>query len=222
MFVDHTGHFLLENEEWLRGIGRACAPIFLFLVGFAPHYKFDKELLMLALLLTLCDWLVKGAPNTLNILVTIMLIRLIFGWLESHEKLALKLHEWVIGSIAMIASIVAVQYGSLGLLFALSGYVYKHATSYGSRTPERFLIVVTLLYALITGVFSEFSLLTNIVMIATFGIMVTTLRWFVHAPKMALAYPAPLALIGAWCSRHTAGIYVAHLIVLITLTGKSL
>ena len=218
MFVDHAGAFFYTDEEWLRGIRRACAPLFLFLVGFAPHYHFDKKLFVFALLLSGFDWWVQAAPNTLNILFSIILIRLLLARLEAHDLLKLQLHEWVIGSLALIPSVVVVQYGSFGLLFALSGFVFKHRAHYAPRTPVYFLAVVTLLYGVIIPLLSEFSIATCAVTAASLTLMCWLIQWFVRAPKEAVSLPAACKIL----SHYTAEIYVLHLVILIGLTGKAL
>lgn len=222
MFVDHSGHFFLEDQQWLRGVGRACAPIFLFLVGFAPHYTFDKKLLGLALLLTASDWLVKGDINTLNILWSILLIRLILGHLEKREKYVLRLHEWVIGAIASFWTLMLFQYGSMGVLIALSGYVFRHKTHYAASTPQRFFYLAIVLYSLPPAFLGDFTITTNAIMAASLIGMCMLVEWFVKNPSALLPCPAPLVGGLKLCSRYTAFIYVAHLMILGWMTGLAI
>ena len=222
MFIDHAGYFFYGDEQWIRGIGRACAPIFLFLAGFAPHYRFDRKLALLAALLTASDWLVAAGPNTLNILWTIIVVRMILSWLEHRGNYALRLHEWVIGALAMLPLVLVFQYGPLALLFALSGYVFKHHTHYAPKTPQYFMLVVIGLYGIAVALLSQFTLLTSAIMGASLIMMALLMGWFVRAPKATLPCPAPLAAFLRACSRHTAIIYVAHLMVLGWWMGKAI
>lgn len=222
MFVDHTGAFYYTDEQWLRGVGRACAPIFLFLAGFVPHYKLDKKLLVLALLLTVSDWLVKGAPNTLNILFSILLIRVLFEWMERHERIPLRLHEWFIAAVPFLALLPIVQYGPFGILFGLCGYVYKHRQHYGLHTPLLLLAIATVFYGIIYAWFSEFTFFTTIIMATSLIPMCALLHWFTRTPLKRLPCPAPFAPALKFCARHTAEIYVLHLMILGWMTRIAL
>jgi hypothetical protein len=222
MFVDHSGHFFLEDQQWLRGIGRACAPIFLFLAGFAPHYRFDRKLVGLALLLTVSDWMMKGDINTLNILWSILLIRLILGTLEKRGKYKLPLHEWVIGAIATFWLMMIFQYGSAGILIALAGYVYRHKAHYAPHTPQRFLYLTLFLYALLPALLGDFTMATNAIMAASLLALCVLVEWFLKNPSAILPCPAPLVGALKLCSRYTAFIYVGHLILFGWMTGLAI
>lgn len=222
MFVDHAGAFYYTEEQWLRAIGRACAPFFLFLAGFAPHYKFDKKLFFLALILTANDWWVKDAPNTLNILWSILLIRLLFAWLEKQGRFKLRLHEWFIATIPFLFLLPIIQYGPFGLLIGLCGYIYKHKTNYALQTPWRFLLLVMLFYAIICAWFSEFTLISTLVMVASLAAMIALIRWFVRAPTANIHCPALLTPALKLCAQQSAIIYVVHLMLLAWLTGKAI
>jgi len=220
MFVDHAGAFYFLDEQWLRGVGRACAPIFLFLAGFAPHYKFDRMLVVLAAALTVSDWLVTGAPNTLNILWNIIVVRMILAWLESRGKYKLRLHEWFIASVPFLSLLAIIHYGPFGLLFGLCGYAFKHRAQYDARTPLRFLLITTLYYAVIYAWFSEFTWVVTLAMIAVLVPMVWLILWFTRAPLAPC--PAPFSNLLKICARQSGVIYAVHLMILGWLTGLSI
>jgi len=219
MFIDHAGAFFYVDQEWLRGIGRACAPIFLFLAGFAPRYRHDTEIAAWAALLTANDWLVAG-PNTLNILWSILLARMVLEMLENAGRQKLRLHEWLIGSIPFIFLLPFLQYGPFALLFALSGYVFKHRFHYKARTPLYFLIAVTVFYGLAFSYLSHFEWLTILVMAPSLALMCWLLIWFTRSPLASVHVPAPRLL--KECARKTAPIYVVHLMLLGWITGRAL
>lgn len=220
MFIDHAGHFYFDDIMILRAIGRAAAFIFLFLTGFAPHYRQDRTLWGLATLLTLNDWIVIGHVNTLNILWTILLLRMMFGWLERTGRIALKLHEWVICSIITVFTLKITQYGSMGLLIGLSGFVYKHGKDYNTRTQAIFLALNTILYGALMGFLFQMDASGIIQMAFVLIFTVFLLRWFLQAPLMPLAYTVGTAKIITFISRYSGYIYVIHLIALGWLTGK--
>jgi hypothetical protein len=222
MFIDHAGHFYLHNELWLRAIGRTCAPIFFFLSGFAPHYRFNTRLMLFAVILTALDWGMQNQISTLNILFTIILGRAILGWLERHNSNPLKLHEWVIGCIALSTSVFITQYGSLGFLFMLAGFIYRHKSQYQQNTPSRFLIVVTLIYAIAVCVLGNYEISRWFIVGVGFVLINALLRWFAREPTGQLPcgpYVAKALLPLSW---YTAEIYAGHIIILILLTGHKL
>lgn len=219
MFVDHAGAFYYTDEQWLRGIGRACAPLFLFLAGFAPHYKFDRWLLVFALALTASDWLVAGHANTLNILWPIILLRLLLGWLERKQLFHQRLHEWFIGLLPFIFIQPLVQYGPFNILFGLAGYVFKHRTHYAPHTPRLFLLVVTIYYGVMYAWLSQFTLTTILAMVPGLALMAAAMLWFTRAPREATGLRLPG---GQWAARHTALIYTVHLMALGWITGLAI
>ncbi len=222
MFIDHAGYFYFHDELWMRAVGRSCAPIFFFLSGFAPHYRFNMRLMLLAIVLTAFDWGMQHHLNTLNILFTIILGRIILGWLERHHPAPLKLHEWVIGCIIMITSMIVVQYGSLGFLFMLAGFVYKHKEKYSPQTPSRLLMLATLIYGVVSCVLGSYD--TNRWVITAIFLASTNalIRWFALKPRATLPCSDLTARLLLPFSRYTAEIYVAHIVVLILLTGQKL
>lgn len=219
MFVDHAGAFYYTDAQWLRGIGRACAPLFLFLAGFAPRYKFDKLLLVFAVALTVSDWLVAGQPNILNILWSIILLRILLGWLERKEHYQLRLHEWFIAMVPFIFILPLIQYGPFIILFGIAGYAFKHRARYAAHTPRNFLFATTIYYGVIYVWLSQFTWLTALVMAPSLMGIVAAILWFTRAPRETTGMIVPG---GKWAARHTALIYTAHLIVLGWLTGKPL
>lgn len=222
MFIDHAGYFYFEQHEWIRGVGRACAPLFLFLAGFAPHYRFDRKLLFLALVLTAFDWWIKGAPNTLNILWSILFVRALLSWLESKGRYYVRLHEWGIACIALLPVIMLFQYGTLGVLFALAGYVFKHREHYKPLRLEYFLRITAVLYVVIISALSEFQQSTSFIALFSLWGMIEAVLWFSKQPLAPVPCPQMLAPALRFTVRQTAVIYVVHLIVLMALTGKSL
>ena len=218
MFVDHTGAYFYHDQEWLRGIGRGTAVIFLFLTGFAAHYRFSRELLLLAILLTISDWLVKGMPNTLNILWTILACRMLLQWLEAKQQKISRLHEWVIGCVLLFPSIVITQYGALAILLSFSGFLYKHKEWYTPKQQRNFLLLTLVIYAIEHALLSEFQTLTNICMVLTLAAVFVLLNWVTKAPATTQTTPLPLRPV----AQYSGYIYALHLIALGWLTGKSL
>lgn len=220
MFVDHSGLFFFNSpadQYWLRAIGRGAAPIFMFLAGYAASYRFNREIFLLALLLSVSDFFVAGYLQTQNILFTILLSRMIFDWLEKRGRHIERPVEWVIGAIALFTTIALVQYGSFGFLFALAGYMKRRPQFYSAKKSQAFLIAAFVFYAVYEGMFSDPAVNLVVMGITLCGIYGLLSRLKVRAVQISA--PNWLLRGAKLMSYYSAYIYVGHLIVLEWLTG---
>ena len=150
MFVDHSGAFIYPEDTWLRAIGRGAAPIFLFLGGYASSYRFNRELFWLGVAMTVSDTLLAGHLRPQNILFSILLCRMLFAWLEKHGKKITRPYEWYVGALVFVPiSIFVVQYGSMGLIFAIGGYLKRHRDFYSPRLQRNFLLLAFITHGII-------------------------------------------------------------------------
>jgi len=217
MFVDHSGHFYFTGEQWLRAIGRGAVPIFLFLGGFAASYRFKWDIFALALLMSVSDVLLTHHLRTQNILFTILLCRLIFAWLESKGRTIERPWEWYAGSLALIASIFAVQYGSFGMLFAISGYLARRSQYYPQALARRFLIASFIAYGIFSAFYAGFSPINTLLMSITLCAVYLLLSRL--EIKNISAGPHWLSRFLKLISYYTGYIYALHLIALEWITG---
>jgi hypothetical protein len=216
MFVDHSGVFFFPDTQWLRGIGRGSAPVFLFLAGYASSYRFKGSLLAVALLMSLADYLIVGHLRTQNILYSIVLCRLLFHWLEKRGKHIEHPFEWYIGSIAMLTSIFVVHYGTLGLLFAICGYMQRHSDYYPPAQRRFFFRLCFATYALLQIWLSGFTQLTALLTIlSVYGVY----RMLLATDTRPVRAPRWLTVPAKTVSYYSAYIYALHLIALEWATG---
>lgn len=220
MFVDHACAFFYDTDEaiyWMRAIGRGAAPIFLFLTGYAKQYRFNKELLLLALTLAVFDWVYFWHVNTLNILFTILISRMIFDYFESRGQVLPRPHEWVVGAIALFTTSAFFEYGSIGFLIAFSGYLIRHKDAYKLGQAERLSIICFVIYTAWEIVFSKPPINPYIVVVIMSSVYVMLLR----LPEKRFAIPVFWERLLKPISRYSGYIYVAHLIAFMVISGRS-
>lgn len=221
MVVDHIGSYFYPEELWLRVIGRACVPMWFFLVGFARSRYIGPPLFVGIALLTLADILTGRSVLSITILLTIIVVRLV---IDRVGAISLRKDT---GYWAMIALMVALclptmmlmEYGAQGVILALLGYYVRARMDGDVRVTSSFLIrhtlVATAFYALMqTGVFgfaqAQFLVMATLVaavMVCLHNFRPVTFAGTAQGGRKWLALP--VRLIG----RHTLFIYVAHLLV---------
>lgn len=219
MFVDHAGAFFYVDTQWLRAIGRGAAPIFLFLAGYAASLRIRRELPALALLMTASDFLLVGHLRVQNILVTIILCRLLLRFAERKTGFIQRPYEWFAGAVALIITLFVTQYGSMGFLLALAGYVRRRRERYPDAYSRRLFELSLLIYGAVEGFLAGFDewefALTGLVLALDYCLL---LNLEARKPP-AFALPRPLRCLLKLASYHSAYIYAFHLIALEWLTG---
>jgi hypothetical protein len=221
MFIDHSGAFFLREEpyEWLRGIGRGSAPIFMFLAGYAASYRFKWDLFILAALMTVSDTILAGHIRTQNILVTILVTRMILHWWDAKGKVIAHPYQWLIGAFAWVITIILTQYGSLCFMFALCGYVKRRREFYSKQLADRMLVLTFVCFALVSQFTFNFVWTSTIAMLPVLCLVC----WMLSAMELRTLdtsrVPAPVIWAGKQLSAYSGYIYALHLIVLEWLTG---
>jgi len=126
MVVDHVGHFFVDDNVWMRGVGRMAAPLFFFMVGYSGSYRFKWQILMLGVALSAISFLTSTSSGIerylpLNILLSFVLIKLILDRFDpaarTSDLLVIVLVILMVVSIPTYAFMV--EYGSLGLCYAI-------------------------------------------------------------------------------------------------------
>ncbi len=154
MIVDHIGVFFLEDQVFLRVLGRGAYPIFAFCIGYNKSYKVTPVLVVLgALMAGLTLFLepekrsVIGALHT-SIVPSIVIVKVCMSVLHIHLNrkftgcilailIALSLHSYLI-----------FLYGFFGLLFAIFGFLSREVRIKEYMLP---LFITFFLYVLIEG-----------------------------------------------------------------------
>lgn len=127
MIVDHTGGFFFPGEEWWRAVGRLSAPIWLFLIGYARSRDISPRLWVGALVLIMSGFFIGPSILPMNILVTIIVIRLVLDR-AARYMLSDSFRFMAAGAVLFFATPVTwffLDYGSAGLTVALFGYMLR-------------------------------------------------------------------------------------------------
>lgn len=218
MVIDHTGHYLFPGELWFRVIGRAAFPIFLFLVGYSRSTQFDLWLLIGAMLVFLGKGITGMPLFPLYILFAIMLWRSILGWMEKRPHWLQDMPVlWVAMLLFYVPSMMLVEYGTLGLMFAVLGW---HTRQGRNDLTLR----VTWLFTLFFWVTMQsmnfgFDMAQVCVFIFIAVSLVITLMHFSvqeHPlpPQHKTASPTWLEAAVILCARNTLLLYVLHVLAL--------
>lgn len=220
MFVDHAGHFLLPDHQYqfLRAMGRGAAPVFLFLAGYASSYRFHKETLFLGLAVIASNLLLGDYIHSLNILFAILLWRALLGWLERKNRTIKRPFEWMlVCTVFFPVTVIIVQYGTMGLMFAIAGYMMRRPELYTQKQRGTYLILACTIYVIFESALFHFNAL---------NIAVTCLTVFCVYMLIKRTNTQPIALQPAWlkkslkaASAYSGYIYAIHLIILSWLTG---
>ena len=126
MVVDHAGHFFVDDNVWMRVVGRMAAPLFFFMVGYSGSYRFKWQILMLGAAISAISFLTSTSSGIerflpLNILLSFVLIKLILDRFDPAAQTTDLLVTVLV--ILMVVSIPTyafmVEYGSLGLCYAI-------------------------------------------------------------------------------------------------------
>ena len=126
MVVDHAGRFFVDDNVWMRLVGRMAAPLFCFLIGYSGSYRFKLQILLLGVALSAISFLTSTEDGVsrilpLNILLSFVLIKLILDrWDPAAQSSDFLVTILVILMVVSIPTyLFVVEYGSLGLCYAI-------------------------------------------------------------------------------------------------------
>lgn len=222
MVIDHTGHHFFPDEMWFRTFGRLCVPIWFFLLGYAqttarPLYLWSSAVLISASALIAGQFLFP-----LNILFTILLVRkirdgVVFNATRSPESMR---GIFFIMLCLSLPSAIFFEYGSLGVLFVIFGYIVQNKEDVLSRIDFRYVMLFLLgsytafFFAQSLGMpsLSAAQALTMILGFAVGAVMLWRFHGDVasaHVQKLC----APIAPLLRFGGRYTLEIYVVHVLL---------
>jgi hypothetical protein len=222
VFADHIGLFFVPDDDWWRVFGRAAAPIFFFLIGFARSGAVPLIWLVFGAILTALDVFVSDGLEdvTLNILFNFALIRFAMPVIEKHVLA----RSWGMPALAFFCAAMippaalVLEYGAEGWLWALVGLAAREAISRADARLQRNLIalVCVALYVIVESRDFEFEPAQTAVFAILMAALSITLLAFRRTD--ACAAPAPLARVFNWIGRRSLEIYAVSLFVM-QLTG---
>lgn len=219
MFIDHAGYYLFLEAEWLRVIGRVSFPTFLFLVGYSRSTRFDVPLLVGAALVFISGGFASTPIIPLNILFTIVVVRLILAVLDRFPSLWKDLTGlWVAMTIFYLPTALLFEYGSTALMFACLGRFTREGRN--GELGIRVVWLYTLFFHLIAQQITfEFPLVLCVIMIILTIVMGIGLMQFRLTPlrfpeNNVSPVPNLREKITVLAGRNTLLLYVLHVIAL--------
>ncbi len=221
VFADHIGLFFAPDEDWWRVFGRAAAPIFFFLIGFARTSSVPMIWLALGAILTALDVYVSDGLDdvTLNILFNFALIRFVMPVIETHVLT----RSWGAPALALFCAAmipvaaVILEYGAEGWLWALFGIVTREAIV--KATPEARLqrnlvgLFCVAVYLFVETRDFDFEPVQTAALCALMILLAVALANFRRADAPVEA-PAPVAHAFRWMGRRSLEIYAVSLFIM--------
>lgn len=226
MIVDHLGYYFFPDAEIMRAIGRWCVPIWFFLIGYANSRDLGVLMFAGAGVLIAADFICGYSIMPFNILVSIIIVRLT---LDATMRLATKNTGALFGVVTtlFILSIpfsMVWEYGTLGILLAMYGYICRHMDQTNEEEARRdrdvFMMICLVLFVIYGQLSFNFTPLNWGIMAAGSAAAFIYLSSF--SSKVCAGLDAKLpsfvrAVLKVF-GRHTLAIYVVHLVIFKALT----
>lgn len=228
ILVDHVGHFLLPDMDWLRVLGRASLPLWFFLIGHGGGRGVPWTWLGLGALLTALDlwWVGSLELAQLNILFSFAAIRLALPAIETH----IWPHRWRLAALVLALIVLApfanevIEYGTEGALLALVGTAHRR---WKAGIDGNGLVLRLALAAVAGTVFVAmessdygFDAGQTTALAVLIGVVSLALVRFRRAELSIPPAPVPAAIL-RFCGRYSLWLYAGQ-IVLLTLVATVL
>lgn len=218
MVIDHVGFYFFPEQAWLRVIGRTSAPVWFFLIGYANSRDTGGRMWGGLIILVAMNLVVGFPVFSLNILATMLFIRFV---IDETMRRAVRHYEPLIGIslifvFLIIPTMMLWEYGTMGVLFAMYGYMRRHPEALvrlPKGSPEVFIALIAIFYVGFQSLLFGF----HEVQVMAFALgMLPVLIWLsrfrpMEYPGLARALTAPVAGLLKLCGRHSLEFYVLHL-----------
>lgn len=210
MVIDHAGKYFFPELLWMRAIGRIAFPLFLFLVGYSARFSIKADIVVLAFFMAVFNVCFGHSLFPFNVLVTIILTRMVMGWLERKNYLA---HHPIQILFAVLIwclpSYMAFEFGTLAIGFALIGYQTRHHAPLYLRAT--LMISVLIPFVLLESHFLAFGWQEN----SIFAMVVLMSIWLFYSYRLQTVSSArewnAVLLPIQFIARNSLWFYVLHL-----------
>lgn len=220
MILDHVGYYFFPEENWFRVFGRLCVPAWFFLIGYAQSRDISPRLWIGAALLMGGDVIAGMYIFPLNILATMLVIRLLLDTVMARMMLG-KSQFWAIYTILFLLVLPSgmwFEYGTLGLILAIFGFIIRRRDAL--KDEHRDLPQTYLLAALATFVgyqaftFGFNQVQANTLFVGTLAVLAALYFFRPETyPRLTAGLPAPVVWLLHLTGRRTLEIYVIHLLM---------
>lgn len=212
MTADHIGAFLYPEQLWWRVSGRVALPIFIFLIGHAPQHPVRRDMLLWAGMLFVANPFLGKGLLPANILLTIACAQLIVRYVEHRRVLDREAWTVLIASfLFFLPSVVLMEYGTIGFLYALMGYAVR-AKKMDWRRGKLISMAALMGYLLLQVQAYPYSSIQLVVMTLLVSVVTFYLARFTYRPVMGI--PKPVARATLFWSHYSMQYYVVHRILL--------
>ncbi|PCI00179.1 MAG: hypothetical protein COB76_04060 [Alphaproteobacteria bacterium] len=221
MILDHVGFYFFPEAPWFRVVGRlGGAPIWFFLVGYASSRDIPKTWMIGALALAVTDFALMGSVFSMNVLVTLIFLRLLIDPVMVFVMKSRYLF-WlsaIILAFCFITTNMIVEYGTLAVLCGIFGYITKNRRkierfTFFTKTDYKILSVVVLLScSLLQSSAFGFSFAQSVAAFVALAGMTALLSQLKVETIPQITGTAKTAFL-QFCGRQSLEIYVVHLLV---------
>lgn len=225
VLIDHIGLFFTPDQDWWRVVGRAAAPVFFFLIGFARTRSIPLSWIVLGSVLTALDAYVseEWGDVTLNILFNFALIRLAAPAIETRVLATKQGGRWGFALLALFCAAMiplagmVLEYGAEGWLWALFGLAAREAAVRGDADSQMrrnlvaaFCAAVYLFVEIRDFAFEAAEAGALAALICALAFVLARFRR-ADAP---VRFPAPVACALGWIGHRSLEIYAVSLFLM--------
>lgn len=216
--IDHTGLYFFTGDLWLR-VFRLFAIVWFLPCGYNAGWRARWHVWAGLGILMISDVVAGVAVMPLSALATIIATRI---FIDPVMDIAMKSRRNFIATMAVLTALIpptaeAMEYGTLGLLFAAVGWLIRHKGHYDEKIVDlrTFAYYVVICYLIFTqNVFHFTSTQFMVVMFST----VVTMELHFDYRKMILEdlHRRPTDWVSRtcrWIGHNSLGLYVLHLLV---------
>lgn len=220
MIVDHVGYYFYPEENWFRVVGRACVPLWFFLIGYAQSRGLSKDLWIGGAMLVLANIVVGSYLLSLNILFSMLIVRMVLDPLLDAALRSVREFALITFSLTlvMLPTIFLWEYGTQGIMIAMLGYMIRNRERIKALHPDAFEIFYVVNVLLFIG-FQSFIFMFNKAEIVALSILsvisFVSLYYFrpMTFPELTAKLPRHLVRLLQFGGRKTLEIYVVHLLL---------
>lgn len=223
MVIDHLGFYFFQSEEMLRAVGRASFPIWFFLIGYGKSQRIPLDLVVLAVLMEVSNYVglffIANENISINyflshsILISVIVARFL------NKYLFFPILSWKLGLIYGIIPALAVlnyivparmwyDFGLLVSMFALCGYMVRR---HPKTNATNYCLIVTLLaFAFEQTVFFKFAGMSLNVLMLLMIALFFYMRSYRFVPSVVQGNVIGASLVKL-CSRNSQYFYFIHI-----------
>lgn len=211
----------MDDNLWMRIVGRMAAPLFFYLVGYSGSYRFKYQILSLGMALGLIEFFTRANSSlfervfSINILISFVLIKAI---LNRFDPVKMRTGSLIILLAVLLAvslpTASVIEYGSLGLCIAIGARLVNQRHPFGQTwiiiaTTAHFLLQADLFLSGRPDIPMQVILASIILFVA---IWLVSLFIFVNYQlRVFTVQPAWLRNVTIYISRYSLQIYFFHL-----------